>query len=78
LGGIGEPPSPTPSGDWRNHSLSRNSSGTSDGRSIRKIAAAETFWPTLDDFPAVTRTTPPVGTRPQGAWAARTPNNDLQ
>lgn len=62
-----ESQSPTPSGDWRNHSLTRTASGTSDGATARR--GAESFWPTLDDFPAVA---PEKNVnRPQGAWAAR-------
>ena len=62
-----ETESPTPSGDWRNHSLTRTASGTSDGAPVQRVA--ESFWPSLDDFPAVA----PEKTvaRPQGAWAAR-------
>ena len=62
-----ESQSPTPSGDWRNHSLTRTASGTSDGATARR--GAESFWPSLDDFPAVA---PEKNVnRPQGAWAAR-------
>jgi p70 ribosomal S6 kinase len=70
---------PSPSGDWRSHSLARNSTAT-PLRGIKTIdaraEAAETqpFWPTLDmqQFPPTAPTLNASKPAVKGAWASRT------